>query len=287
MRLGVLAVLLVASASPALPQAGPAPITRDEAMTLPPAELAERVLRQLGAQVQTMTRPNFAAASDMRMVSALQDLTFATAPRATDIVGLCAADRIDVNFERNPADPNESETPVRVRRIRAAQVYKVVGDIEPYAEVSEERQAEEERRCAGAGPVVRADYDDGGRAHFFRFEGADGPATALLVLQRAIGEARAERYRQIRCVAGVADCTAQLGSLDLGRLSHLEIGPIGVGGDRSLRRVAATFLIDGDAHSEVYRTVEIEAEIDEWGGASDPIRRLGRAEMSSTQVYNN
>ena len=48
-------------------------------MRLPPDELARRVLGQYGQQVTSVTRPNFGTDSDMRMVGALQDLTFATA----------------------------------------------------------------------------------------------------------------------------------------------------------------------------------------------------------------
>lgn len=276
-------VLLTLSAPPALAQATSAPtITRDRAMTLSPDELAQLVLGQIGSQVRAVTRPNFAPGSGMRMDSALQGLTFATAPRPTRTAGLCVADRIDVSFEHDGA--NESATAVRPREIRAAQVYKVIGEIAPLAEVEETRQAEEIRRCAQAGPVIEANYNDRGRAHFFHFAGSDNPFTALLVLQRVIGEARAGRYRDIRCAA--AECVSQLGALDLATLSSVSIGPLGMGGDRHLRRVSGQFLIEGDSDYRRYWTLEIEAEFGMPGGQPDAIVRIGRTDISETAIFH-
>jgi hypothetical protein len=288
--------LLVAFLTPAAAQteAAPPPVTRDEAMTLPPDELAQIALRQLGARVTNVTRPNFGASSDARIVSALSHLMFATAPHATDVVGICTANLIEVSFERPPTRPgvdnNRAETPVQAREALAMQVYKAVGEIEPFAEVSEMRQAEEERRCAEAGPVIGADLDDRARADFFHFEGSVAPVTALLALQRAIGEARAGRYRDIRCTANATECrnpAALLGSLDLANLGYVQVAPTGVGADRDRYRIEASFLIRADAHDEQYWVFAMEAQIDELDRRSDPIRRLGPSRFTRSRTIRD
>jgi hypothetical protein len=288
MRQPFLIALLVASASPLAAQTRPPPpVTRGQAMTLPPDALAEIVLRQLGARVTSVTRPNFGPDADMRMVGALQDLTFATAPHATNVVGLCAATLIDVQFDLPPARPgidnNRAAAPVRATGVRAAEVYKVVGGIEPHAEVSEARQAEENRRCAEAGPVIPSNYSDRERPGFFRYQGEISYVTALLTLQRAIGEARAGRYRDIGCPPRSAECrdpVALLGGLDLANLGFVRVARAGVGDERGRYRIAASFRIGGDGHERSYWLFEMEAEISELGGYPDPIRRLGRSQFS-------
>jgi hypothetical protein len=292
MRLARSIALLAASASPLAAQAPP-PVTRDQAMALPPGELADIVLRQLGSRVTSMTRPNFSPDADMRMVSALQDLTFATAPRATATVGLCVADRIDVAFEppapRPGTDANRAETPVRARSVRAMQVYKVVGELEPYAEVSEARQVEEEARCAGAGPVIPADYNDHARTSFFAFGGGGDAVTALLVLQQAIGEARAGRYRDISCAAPAPECrdpSALLGRLGLATLMSVTMTRVGGVEDPDRHRIGASFLISGDSNSQSYWIVGIDAWIDAF--RSDPQAiRLGRSEIGRGEMVEN
>jgi hypothetical protein len=295
MKSPVLILLLAASASPLAAQSGSPPVTRDQAMTMAPDDLAALVLRQLGARVTSVTRPNFNRdTTGLRMVSALQDLTFATAAHATSVVGLCAATLIEVEFERPPARPgidnNRAETPVRAREMRAARVYKVVGAIEPHAEVSEARLAEENRRCAGAGPVIPPNYSDRAQASFFRYEGMMAPATALLALQRAIGEARAGRYRDIGCPSDMAECrdpAALLGSLDLANLGFLHVSHRGTGDDRDRYRISASFLISADAHEQDYWLFDMEAEISEMGGSPDPIRRLGPSRFARSLTIDN
>ena len=292
MRLPLLLAMLAAPATAALAQAAPPPVTREQAMTKPPEQLADIVLRQLGARVTSVTRPNFNRNSGREMVSALQHLEFATAPHATDVVGLCAANRIEVEFEPPASRPgvntNVAEAPVRARTVRAAEVYKVVGEIEPYAEVSEARAADEDRRCAAAGPVVPADYNDQATAFFFEYDGAIDRVTALLVLQRAIAEAREGRYRDIRCDLRAAEClnpVELLGGLDLANLTSLSAsGNVAFGGGRA--QIGASFLISGDANRREYRTLTVDAVIAGPGDADGPIRSLGRTEIGGQIIVD-
>jgi hypothetical protein len=225
------------------------------------------------------------ASGDVPRPNSLSSLVFAGAPYATATVGLCAASRAEVEFQYPVAPPftgNGPTTPARARLLRAAEVYKVVGEIEPYVEVSEARAAEEDRRCAEAGPVIPSDYGDRGRAGFFQFAGAISPTTALLVLQRAIGEARAGRYRSVACAPQRSDprtCrnpVALLGNLDLGRLQGVSISPAGLQRGRYL--VEASFLISETNSSLISWVVGVEVELT---GADEPdgIGRLGRAEI--------
>lgn len=283
MKLLLLTALLAVPAPPALAQAAPPPVTRDQAMTKPPEQLADIVLRQLGARVTSVTRPNFNPGAGMAMASALQHLEFATAPHATDVIGLWAANRIEVEFEppapRPDVNTNVADAPVRAQLVRAAEAFKVVGEIEPYAEVSEARAADEDRRCAAAGPVVPADYNDQGRA-FFVYHGGLDRVTALLVLQRAIGEAREGTYRDIGCAC--RNPAQTLGGLDLGRLTSLSAAPAGGGAGRY--RIEASFLVSDGAHGRQTRTVTVEANLSDPGGLLDSIRSLGRTEIRAALV---
>ena len=264
MRLPLLLAALAVPA-PTLAQNTPPPVTREQAMTLPPDQLADMVLRQLGARVTSVTRPG---------PGSLQRLVLATAPRATDVVGLCAATRIEVDAEAGPGN------------VRAVEVFRVVGELEPYAEVSEARAAEEDRRCAGAGPVIPADRNDRGRAFFFDYSGPVDRVTALLVLQRAIVEARDERYRNVGCGPAAAVCAdppAILGALDLANLVTVTAAPSGAGG---LHRIGAHFLIEGDARARNYWTVTVEADLSDPDGLIDSIRSLGRTELARVTVVS-
>lgn len=299
MRPSLLSAVLIALTSPAAAQTGPPPpVTLDQAMTLPPNELADIVLRQLGARVTIVERPNFGPSSDMRMVSALQHLILATAPRATNRAGLCVANLIQVDFDRPPARPgvdnNRADTPVRVREMRAMPVYKVVGTIGPAAEMNEARRAAEDRRCADTGPVVYPNYSDREGATFFHYDGGIAPVTALLALQRAIDEARAGRYRDIAvsCHSDAVACrdpAALLGSLDLANLGHVQVAATGVRDEMDRYRIQASFLINVDSHNQEYWIFAMEAEISELMGSgdSDPIRRLGPSRFTRTLTIDN
>jgi len=156
--------------------------------------------------------------------------------------------------------------------------------------VSEARQAEENRRCAAAGSVIEPNYSDREQVGFFHYEGALAPATALLALQRAIGEARAGRYRDIRCPPGAVECrdpAALLGGLDLANLGFLHVSRRGIGADRDRYRIAASFRISADAHEQDYWLFEMEAEISELGGYPDPIRGLGPSHFARSLTIDN
>lgn len=255
-------------------------VTAEKAASLPPDQLAELAFRDLGAWMTAVSRP---AEREGAVFPMLERLVFAGAPHHAS-VGLCAAMRAEVDYMPSGAD--RVTTPAQIRAVRAAAVYKVTGDVEPYAEVTEQRAAEETRRCAAAGPVIPAVQGDLGRAYYFTFEGEELPELALLVLQQAIVEAREGRYRAVTCTAAARpsgecrDPTALLGGLSLGNLVSLQVTPAGLGGNRSVIR--ARFLIPGAARAQLYRSVAVEADISRPPGEAETIERLGRTEIAGS-----
>ena len=289
MRLPLLLILLAVPVTPALAQSEPpAGITQEQATNLPPDQLADILLRQIGTGVTSVTRPHFGPGTERRVAGPPTRLSFATAPHATMVVGLCAATLIEVSLEAPPFrlgdNPNRSGVRSQARLLRAAEIYKVVGELEPYAEVSEQRAAEEDRRCAEAGPVIAAYQNDTRRTPFFTYHGGIGPETALLVVQRAITGTRSGRYRNVGCAVHVAaqfcrNPRAMLASLELSGVLSLYASPIGLPSNRYL--ISASFLIPGRPGERDYWTVIVEAELFGGDDTRDPVRSLGRTILAN------
>jgi hypothetical protein len=287
MRLPLLLALLAVPATSALAQTAPPPagITQEQASTLPPDQLADMLLRQIGTGVTSVTRPHYGPGTERRVAGPPTELRLATAPHATMVVGLCAATLIEVSLEAPPFrlgdNPDRSRLRSQARQLRAAEVYKVVGELEPYAEVSEQRAAEEDRRCAEAGPVLPAYRNDYRRTPFFTYHGGNGPETALLVLQRAITGARTGSYRNIGCDAAAQFCRnprRMLASLELADVLSLSASPIGLPGVRY--RISASFLFPGASGERDYWTVVVEADLFNGDEMTDSVRNLGRTVLA-------
>ena len=283
MRVALLTLALAACSVPAPAQndarnEAPPAVTAEKAASLPPDQRANLAFRQLGAGMTAVSRPPSREGAVFPM---LERLVFAGAPHPGS-VGLCVAMRAELGYMPSGAD--RTTTPASLRMIRAADVYKVTGAVEPYAEVSEQRAAEEARRCAAAGPVIPAIQGDVSRAYYFTFEGEDLPELSLLVLQQAIAEAQAGRYRTINCAASARsspecrDPVALLGGLNPANLVSLQIAPAGLGGNRNLIR--ARFLIPGATRAQLYWTVAIEGDIARPPNEAETIERLGRTEIA-------
>lgn len=258
---------------------GAAPaITREGVASLPIDRLASLAFRELGTRMTAVTWPS-------NLNSGLVGLVFAGAPHSAE-VGLCAAMRAEMEFV-GAAPPSFSgydpTAPMQVRSVHATQVYKVVGPVEPYAEVSEQRAAEEDQRCAPAGPVIPASEDDISRAYYFPFEGEDSPNVTLMALQQALTDAREGRYRNVSCAASArsaSECrnpAALLGGLDAGNLASLQITLPGLSGNRNVIR--ARFLIPGAPRARLYWSVVMEVDIARPPNAAERIERFGRTEI--------
>ncbi len=283
MKVALPILALAACSAPAPAQndarndAAPA-VTAEAAASLPPEQLAGLVFHDLGARMTAVSRP---PGRDGGVFPMLERLVFAGAPHPAS-VGLCVAIRAEVDYMPSGAD--RVTTPAHVRAIRAAEVYKVTGEVEPYAEVTEQRAAEETRRCAAAGPVIPALQGDISRAYYFTFEGEALPELSLLVLQQAIAGAQEGRYRTVGCAASARsspECSnpvALLGGLNLANLVSLQIAQPGLNGNRHLIR--ARFLIPGAARAQLYWSVAVEADISRPPDEAETIDRLARTEIA-------
>lgn len=283
----ITAPLALAAAMPAAAQPGPQvpPLTRQQALDLPPAEVADIVFRQLGARMAGMERP---IPSAWRAPDSLGTLRFATAPRPGNDFGLCAATVVAIGFEPAPAEPGgQPPRAFRASSVETATVYKVVDEIRPGVEPAEVYQAQMEQRCAHAGPVISPRGDLGEHVFFF-FRGASHPWLALRALHRAIRDARETTYTNIGCdpeerpLLDCRDPAGALARLDLADLLDLTIAPAAQGEKHF--RIEATFLISADGSSQLQWGVVLEARI----GVSDDARtvtiELGRAVVSQARM---
>lgn len=256
-----------------------AAITRERMTSLPIDRVSDLALRELASRMTAVSRPS-------ELNSAVVRLLFAGPPHWSE-VGLCGAMRVELEFA-GPTPPPFSgfdpAAPTHASSVRAAEVYRIVGPVEPDAEVSEVRAEEENRRCAPAGPVIPAVVGDLSRAYYFTFEGEEFPAMSLLVLQQAIADAQAGRYRTVGCAASARsspECrnpVALLGGLNTDNLVSLQIALPGLSGNRNVIR--ARFLIPGAPREQLYWSVAIEADIARRPNESEVIERLGRTEIA-------
>lgn len=262
-------------------------VTGEKAASLPIDRLTDLVFRQLGTRMTTVSRPS----NPNGLVSPpVMRLVFASAQHSTGTVGLCAAIRAQLDYGYGGAD--HATTPEQVSMIRAGEVYKVTGSVEPYVEQTQDRVAEEDQRCAAAGPVIPASEGDVSRAYYFTFEGEELPEMALLALQQAITDAQQGRYRTVGCAASARsspECrnpVALLGGLNLGNLVSLQIALPGLSGNRNVIR--ARFLIPGAPRAQLYWSVAVEADIARPPNEAESIERLGRTEIgrSGADVLN-
>jgi hypothetical protein len=274
---------LAASAAPAAAQTEvrPLPVTVEQARTLPPARVADIVLRDLATQMATMTRPEPPRPGEAG--SPPTELTFASAPRAAGDPGLCVATLVHVGVDR-PSGPDTLSSPGLVA---TELVYKVVGDLQP-ASWSDSDQAAQEKLCAGTGPVVSPEADDKGRAYFFASSGAPLPTAGVTALQQAIGKARAGTYGEIACEdpddgdeapSKCSDPVAILAGLDLADLTWLQtlLSP----GDGKRLQVEAQLAVSADA----FWIVKLECE---FSVAPDGTRifRPVRTEIAAGRIFN-
>ena len=105
--------LLVLPALPASAQEPTPPLTLEQALSMPTDRLAELAFRQMGARMTRVTRPT--ASGNVPRPVELSSLVFASAPHATATVGLCSANRAEVEFEAPVAAPFSSNGPTTPR----------------------------------------------------------------------------------------------------------------------------------------------------------------------------
>ena len=245
-------------------------ITPEQARTLPPAEAAEIVFRQLAGRIHSMSRPP--AGSDP-----LTSLTFATAPHRFGDPGICVATVIHAGRERPDTPDSLGEPGVMATEL----VYKVVSDLDLPEEWTPEYAAAQDALCARAGPVVSPQEDDGGRAFFFRVTGVQAPSAGAGILKQAIEGARTGGYSDIGCDepddAACSGPKAILAGLDLANLTSIHISERG----ENRVRVKADFAVSRTA----YQVVTTDAEFIAVPGQTRGFR-LGRTLVSTGTIFD-
>lgn len=279
MRQALLTASLIALAAPAAAQKA-LPITPEQARTLPPAEAAQLVFRDLAAQMQSMTRPERPRRSGKE--EAVTELTFATAPRSLGDPGLCVATLVHAGLDLPPSHDRIGETGT----VATQRVFKVVGDVDPRDPWGEAEIAAQERLCARAGPVVPPEADDEGRAYFFTLSGHPLPSAGVIALQQAIRSARAGSYGEIVCddpgdgerPSRCADPRKLLGGLELANLTEVAITPPAQGG--KVVQIKANFAVSEQAFWRLTLDVEFTTAAD---GAR--IFRPVRTKLSAGRIF--
>jgi hypothetical protein len=275
----IVPALLAALAAPAAAQDARAlDIRPEQARTLPPAEAAEIVFRQLASEMAAMTRP------DPRDRGPLRELVFATAPRAFGDPGLCVATLVHVGIDRPDTSYSMAEPGLFVTQ----RVYKVIGDVQPRGEWDEASRAEQARLCERAGPAISPDADDKGRAFFFTTSGHALPTAPVAALQTAIAAARAGEYREIGCEDIDADedapsrCSGPVklfADLDLANLTSIDM--TAPRESESIVRVEARFAVSPDSFWMV--THEAVVRPDTEGGR---IFRPVRTRLAAGRIFD-
>lgn len=95
-----------------------APITKNEARSLPPAQVKQRVLKQLS---DILTLEEHRGRKPPRNL--LTDLRFVTAPHATQVSGLCQVDMLTVGFRSRGGERSDADTPVLARGFASEHFY--------------------------------------------------------------------------------------------------------------------------------------------------------------------
>jgi len=270
-------MLSLAAAMPAPDPADERPaLTREQARTLSPQEVAGITFRELAEQVREVGRPTSQGVPypDER----LKFLNFAFAPEATQ-PGLCRATVMTVSYASDaPETTNGERLPVHPQYVSTHSAYRVAGNLEwtgPW-------QAEDRRRqlalCREAGRVIAADVGDVSQSAYFTSDGPLAPVQAAGILQRALAEVRAGTLPDLQCAAeqvAFDPCTdprAVLQPVTLDDLAGVQTEAVGP----SLYRVNAEFRDPAHRDRQFQLSVRVDVEMD----ASRRIVRIGAVRVS-------
>lgn len=231
------------------------PITREQALTLEPGQIAELVLRQFADQVESVTRPNYE--SQIIPGLPLATLHLATRPSSTRFAGLCQASVITVLFPIGSPPTLERNLPVRADSLHIATVYKVIGDISLRGVSSRPEQGAE---CAQLRGVIPPEDRLLGYRQFFRFSGPLGAPHAVAVLQQLVRSVRDGSNTDHRCI-GYDSCTDSgeiIRALDMDALLDLQAEAIT--GETSQFAIRASFLVSGNDSGLTTNEVTVHAQ---------------------------
>lgn len=172
--------ICVALAAPATTWARAPTISKTEARKLSRAQTKGIVLQQLGEVLVETLRPS---SRGVRPVRPLSRLSFWTLPRPTYVVGLCAADRVEVGF-RIVGPARGADTSVRADSIRAETHYRFA--VQPTSETPgrEVTPGRDPSRCGRLDP----EHQD-----FFSAPNAQMATNAIWRLRAAVAAAATDK----------------------------------------------------------------------------------------------
>jgi hypothetical protein len=204
--------------------ADPVTLTLQEALNLPSAELAARVLGATGELYSEVRRPylgGLPGRSDF-------DLDFATAPRSAGFPGLCEADVVTAYFRPSGNAPLPNGA-MELNSLHASKLYRAVSDTAPVPGIGNDAHGRRlEGLCASAPPVLIA-YDPTRppQPHFFRlggpFNSAAAASFASRVLQRLFETAASGTADGIACANDLTKPDRQDCPAALAEITHLAI----------------------------------------------------------------
>ncbi|HEY0014532.1 MAG TPA: hypothetical protein VGB79_16950 [Allosphingosinicella sp.] len=257
MRIWIALLAALGAQAPAR-AADPPALTIEQARSLPLDDLVDIVMRQLGANIREVTRPNYD--SPLEPGLPLNHLTFATAPHSSGFGGLCAATAIHVSFYDGsaPHEPGRN-VPRRARAIQTVERYKVIGDVELSYNLGAERRPQQEAQCARLVQVIPPGDEHIAQRAFFTFDGELRPAVAAHVLQRLLRDTRSGVHTDHGCGQSVERCTdpaAWLRALSLDDLLSVRVERLS---DADRYKIIGTFRIGGSGNALTMDTVTVEA----------------------------
>lgn len=280
----MLAVIALAPPAAAAP-AEPAPITREQALSLSPRELGRIVLGQIGDRVEDVSRPVYQGIPfpDDR----LRFLLFGLTPRAVGR-GLCQATIVHVGFSSDaPEAPDGRTVPVRAAAITTSLGYKIAGELEGaggWEPADWERQA---ALCLRARPIVPAETANLSLPGYFGYGGRLGVGTAATVLRRALAEAEAGTLADLRCLEirgypyPCGDPRIALHGVSLDHLAHAyseELAPLRY-------RITASFRDPAHVGRQVLLEIGVEVEFADPFYPVPRIARLGAMTVSRSTYF--
>lgn len=236
-------------------------ITREEALRLPPDQVAERVLGQIARNVTSITRPDYV--SPFFPDLPLTQLALATSPVSSPYPGLCQTTVLHIMFfDGLPAAPRERNQPVRAQRLTTEERYRVVGEVVLPYNLSTEDQRRQDSQCAGLYPIIPPGEERLGSRSFFGFRGGLGPQYGVAILQQVVRGVREGNYTDHRCTGHerCRDSSALLRGLSFDELLSVRI-------DRDPTNptsytVVADFLVSGTDDTLVTDEVTVRAELE-------------------------
>lgn len=244
-------------------------LTRQQARTLSPQDVARITLRDLAGQVQEIGRPirQGVPYPDDR----LKFLSFAFAPEAAG-PGLCIARVLVVSYESEAPESQDGENlPVYPRYFSEHSVYRLAGNFDWDGNWEAPDRLRQLATCRQAGPVLAT--GSGSRPGYFSFSGVLGIRPVLDAVRRALSEAAAGTAAELQCAPEqfpfdpCRDPRALLRPVTMDHLTGIDSETLG----SSTYRVKAYFRDPAHPDREITLGVNIDVET----GPADRIVRIG------------